>query len=102
MRMRISEPNDCGSDEACQRAILDCYGFEGAESADDARAARAAAEADLGEAIQECLADCAKAAGLQYVAPTDFGAVWEGSPAQCKRARKLLPAWAYISEEEDS
>ena len=49
------------------------------------------------------LADIAVAAGMKCVRELDFsagifGAIWQGTEAQCKRAREALPAWAVATE----
>ena len=53
----------------------------------------------------EMLASIARTAGLSVAREMDFdddemafGAVWEGTEAQCKKARDSLPKWAVVSE----
>ena len=52
------------------------------------------------------LADIAQAAGLRCVRELDFsdgifGAIWDGTEAQCKKARDSLPGWAVVSAEHN-
>ena len=51
----------------------------------------------------ERLAAIAQAAGLKCVREIDFsagifGAIWQGSEAQCKTARDALPGWAVATK----
>ena len=54
----------------------------------------------------ERLSDIAVAAGLKCVREIDFsggiyGAIWQGTEAQCKKARDSLPGWAVVSAEHN-
>ena len=54
----------------------------------------------------ERLAGIAEAAGLRCVREVDFsdgiyGAIWEGTEAQCKRAQGALPEWAAVTTEQN-
>lgn len=73
MRIKISYPNDCGSEDAAVTAMTE-YGSE--------------------DEILRALADSAIGAGLQFESATDYGAIWRGTPAQIGRAIAALPAWA--------
>ena len=51
----------------------------------------------------ERLASIARAAGLKCVREIDFcagifWAIWQGTEAQCKKARDALPAWAVATK----
>ncbi len=74
MNIVLNLPNDFGSAEDC-----------------------AAMAAEGGDYF--AIADAARAAGLVYIADTDFGAEWRGSKAQIRACVEALPAWArqYIS-----
>lgn len=87
MKIKISVPNDYNSEADLDQAINDCYSGD-----------REAAENDGERECYEALAAVAKGAGLSFVAGTDFGAIWKGTPAQCAKARAALPEWAYVGD----
>lgn len=78
MRIKINYPNDYGSEESYAAAVEDCGGCE--------------------DSLFAAMADAAKEAGLQFVCPTDYGAIWEGSADQCAKAGEIIPGWATASE----
>lgn len=86
MKIKISIPNDYNSNHDEEAAILDCYDGD-----------QDAALNDGFRACYDALASAANDAGLEFVCETDFGAEWEGTEAQCEKAREILPSWAYIS-----
>ena len=87
MKIRISVPNDYGSDGDMSAAVQECYGGN-----------HEAAQADECRECFDVLATKAKEAGLTFVESTDFGAEWTGTEAQCAAVREALPSWAYVSE----
>lgn len=88
--VKISIPNDYGSEEDQAAAILDCYsGDQDAALSDECRA------------CYDALASSASAAGLKFNRGTDFGAEWSGTATQCAEVRRLAPPWAYISSSGD-
>lgn len=70
MRIKISYPNDTGSDERFARAIDECVDEEG---------------------LWEAMASAAKSSGCRFVESTDYGAIWD-----CP-TMPPLPEWAGIS-----
>ncbi len=92
-KIQISYPNDYGSEQDDQRAVEDLRnrGLIGEGSDED----------DIGAAMLEDLADCARDAGLTHAGDTDFGAIWQGTPEQVAACREALPGWAYVAEIEE-
>ena len=85
MKLKISYPNDYGSD-AAYAAMLADLGMDARE--DSAQVEREAFEA---------MAFAAKAAGGTFVEATDFGAEWEFSAAPDAGA---FPSWCSWAVEE--
>lgn len=94
MKIKISIPNDYGSNQDYMDMLGDLYG-----STDDEALIEMASQ-DNGERCYEELAFAAKSAGLKFHHGTDYGAVWQGSKAKCKEAIANLPGWARIESVE--
>ena len=89
MKIKISIPNDFGSDHDYASALAECY------AGDDEACAN-----DSGARMYEALAIVAKGAGLTFVRETDFGDDWEGTESQVAQAEKVLPCWAGVHHFE--
>lgn len=87
MKIKISYPNDYGSEADYAKAVEDCC---------DGDAKSEGCE----EALFEKMADSAKEAGLAFLSEADYGAIWEGTKSQCAKAEELLPDWASIGKFE--
>lgn len=88
MKIKISYPNDYGSDESYAAAVEDCCGGDSeSEGCEDS--------------LFEAMADAAKESGLQFVRQTDFGAIWRGTADQCAKAKEMIPGWASTYDLEE-
>lgn len=88
MKIKISYPNDYGSEKYYAAAVEDCCGGDSESEGCE-------------ESLFEAMAYAAKEAGLQFVAESDYGAIWEGTADQCAKAEQIIPSWATASEIED-